>query len=517
MAAITALAIGALAWPLPLGPRSRVLGPSQNDFYSIAWGMDHVARTLADLGWPSLTTTRLAYPEGASLLVADLPEMVLVAPVTLLFGPTAAFNLLQVGHHALAAGAAFWCARVLGLGIGPALLPAAAFAFCPALVSCTFNQNPDVTAWYWVPLAAGLAHGARTLGRALLAGLAVALGFWCNAYGGIMAALCLALLLPLRPLHRYAAGLLVPALAGGAFVAVTWWTLHTDHPALHKGMRTDPFHGVATLPDLVSPPFRTMMQQFWDQSWFCHGSYLGWSLLVLGLVGLVAGRRWRWLALATVGLFFALGPHFILDRDTLWRSPYLLLERLPGLDRLHLNHRFTALVCLGLGMGAASLAQRWRHAYLVLLPVLLLDLLVATGGWRLLASQRPYDDGACALLADLEPGPVVDFPPTHAELWLFASTCHGRPVAEGINNPLPKSVRKVTYRGHADALPALRGFGFRYFVFHGRAPRAEMKEFQDLARHGAPCVVARNDQGVLVVDLACASGETDEAQLPVQE
>ena len=172
MGLATLVILLACTWPLAIHPTSLTFGPSHNDFYSIAWGLDYVARALAQGHLPSLHTDSIAFPVGATLAVADLPEMLLMAPITILFGPTVSFNLLQLLHHVLAAMAAWWCARRLACTPAGAALVAVAFAFSPALVSSTFNQNPDVTAWYWVPLTAGLATGSRSWRQSILAALA---------------------------------------------------------------------------------------------------------------------------------------------------------------------------------------------------------------------------------------------------------------------------------------------------------------------------------------------------------
>lgn len=503
---LVALGVGltlcALAWPVPIHPTSWVLGPSQNDFYGIAWGMHQVAAHLWRGEPPPVFFDEMAWPVGATLLVADLPEMVLLSPVTRLAGATAAFNLLQVAHHAACAGTATWCARTLGIRPSASVVAGLAFAFCPALVSCTFNQNPDVTAWYGIPLAAGLASTSRSWRRSLAAGVVAGLTGWCNAYGGLMAFAAVACLHPWRPLRRLAGSVVPMVSLGGAWALFTWWSIGAENAGIMKGPRRDMFHGIATLPGLVTPPFQVHVQQFWDQSLFCHGQYLGWSLLVFGTWGIVRGRHWRWGILALLGILASFGPLVVASRFHHIPGPWLLLEALPGLDRLLLNHRFTALAVLALGLGASAWAHgtRWRGPLLAVLVCY--DLLGATGGWHLLRSQQPFDDGACALVRDLEPGPVVDFPPSHAELWLHASICHGHPVAEGINNPIPLKLQRALSHAGSRPLPVFQAFGYRYLVFHGQAPRADFGDFAEFAFIGQDCEVARNDQGVRVLDLA---------------
>ncbi|MFH1467382.1 MAG: hypothetical protein ABIO70_23565 [Pseudomonadota bacterium] len=503
-AVLTVLLVLAFAWPLPLHFGSRILGPTQADFYGIAWGLDHVARELFAGRWPGLHTTALEFPRGTRLLVADLPEAILLAPVTRLFGPTAAFNLLALGHHALAAAAAWWCARRLGLGVPGRAITALAFAFAPALVGTTFNQNPDVTAWYWVPLAAGLGATATDARTAALAGLMAGAAAWCNPYAGVMAAVAAVLLLPGRSPGRWASMLGVLLLVGGAAALLAWWSVKDPLSAGHKPGGLLALHGAAHLQDLLDPWPEIHVNREWDVSFFMHPAYLGWSVLLFGLVGCWRARRVRWALLAGVGALMALGPRIGVSEHTALINPVWWLGGHLGLDRLWLYHRYTALAVLGLGLGAGSLADALGRRGWWLLPVLALDLLLLTPAWRYLGSVERFDDGACALLQELPPGPQFDVPPGEHELWLFGGTCTGNPVAAGINRPHSRFMNVVLSaaqtRGAAMALAALRQQGFRYLVYHPAGPRGALMDPATILAQ--PCEVARNAQGVQVLDIS---------------
>ncbi len=490
------------SWPMITDPTGMVLGASQNDFYGIAWGLYHVWESLRGGTFPGLETHAIAWPEGASLLVSDLPEAILLAPVTAIGGPTLAFNVLQVLHHALAAGAAWWCARRMGISNAGAAATAAAFAFSPAFLATTFNQNPDVTAWYWVPLTAGLAVDSRSIKSSLLAGTTAGLAAWCNPYGGVMALLVLLALHPTRPVHRWGAGLALAAVFASFYAFMLESSVRARHSVVPKGSRMDTVHGVAQLCSLVTP--RPLLQSdiHWDASRFTHWSYLGTMALLLGIAGLLLGRRWRWLLLFSISLAFSLGPVIHLHGQELFPGPYALLDNLPGLQWMHLGYRYTVLSGLCLGIGAGLLTTTLRRFTWVPVLLLLGDVMLVSSGWRLLAPDRPFDDGSCQLLKDLPPGPVLDLPPTHGEFWIFSSTCHGNPVAEGINLPLTRSVHDaLSHNDPMAALLALRSFGFRYLVYHSNSPRADSGWFPELPTAGQRCAVAENTQGVTVMDL----------------
>jgi len=503
-AVLTALLILAFAWPLPLHFGSRILGPTQADFYGIAWGLDHVARELFAGHWPVLHTTALEFPRGTRLLVADLPEAVLLAPVTRLFGPTAAFNLLALGHHALAAAAAWWCARRLGLAPPGRAITALAFAFAPAFVGTTFNQNPDVTAWYWVPLAAGLAGTAGSARAAAGAGLVAGLAAWCNPYAGVMAATAAVLLLPGRALGRWAAMLGALLFVGGGAALLAWWAVKDPLSAGHKPGGLLALHGAATLRDFFDPWPQIHVNREWTISRFMHPAYLGWSLLLFGAAGCARGRRWRWALLALAGVLMAFGPRIGLTEDRALINPVWWLGGHLGLDRLWLYHRYTALAALGLGLLAGGLADALGRRGWWLVPLVALDLLILSPAWKYLGSVERFDDGACALLRELPPGPQFDVPPGEHELWLFGGACSGNPVAAGINRPNSRFLNLVLStaqtHGAPAALAALRQQGFRYIVYHPGGPRGPLLDPGTLL--ALPCEVAGNEAGVKVLDIS---------------
>lgn len=515
--AVAALVVLACSWPVALHPGSYLIGASQADFYGIAFGMEHLARHISEGTWPPLHTTSLEYPAGATLVVTDLPELVLLAPVTWLAGPTVAFNLLQLLHHALAAAAAWWCARALGLAPAGRAVAALAFAFAPALVGTTFNQNPDASAWYWVPLAAGLAGSATGWRRAALAGLCVGLAAWCSPYAAVMAGVALVVLLPGLDWRRWGAALGVAALVGGGGALLAWWSVQDPLSAVFKSGAGVALHGSSRLDQLLVPWPVVHTNLDWEASHFVHDAYLGISLVIAGLVGFAWSRRWRWLLLAALAVLLALGPMIGPEGGWQLRNPLWILGNRLGLVRLWQYHRYGALALLALGLGGGWLAQRLGRWGWGLVVVVALDLLLVTGAWERLGAAPVFDDGACALLADLPEGPVYDLPPGGHELWLYGATCHHRPVASGINRPeggyLGAVLKNAAGADAAKRLAVLKAAGFRYLVFHPDAPLGVARD--PMVELAGVCEVGSNDAGVRVMDLqACALELPEVGPLP---
>ena len=493
---LASIAVLVLSWPAVRSPTRWVMGASHNDANGILWGLDRVAQHLAAGGLPPLHTTEVLFPDGAILRIADLPEAILLAPVTLSLGAIAAFNLLSLLHHALGAAAGWWCGRRVGASQGGAALVAVACGFAPVLAATTFNQNPDVTAWYWVPLTAGLAWRAAGLRTLLLAALCAGAAALCNPYGGVMAAAAFLCLAPLRPLRVWLAG--VGALAAG--LGASWWLygLPASLPgsATAKVVRDNLTHGVATPLGLIQPwPDLLAQDSTWTSAVVAHFPYLGISLILLGLVGLARRSGWRLRALLAVSLILALGPAW---------PPYAALEALTPLGLLHLSHRFTFLAVLALAAGAA----RWLspRAAWVAVVVVLVDL-IGTSGPRLFRPAAPFDDGACALLADLPEGPVFDLPGERGEQWLYAARCHRRPIAAGLNRAMsPALEARLRDVPVHDRLGILHAAGFRYLVHHGRSRRTELGSWPGLTRAASACAVAENRQGVQVMEIEACIG-----------
>jgi len=499
-AAVATIIVAVCSWPWPKAPTRWIIGGSHNDANGILWGLEHVATHLTQGQLPALYTAEVLYPEGALLRVANLPEAVLVAPITIGFGAIAAFNLLTVLHHALAAAAGWWCGQRICGTRGAAALVAAAFAFAPVLCGTTFNQNPDVTAWYWIPLTAGLAWRATGPRSLVLAGLCAGAAALCNPYGGVMAGLTFLALAPTRPIGNWLRGTAVL----GAGLWAGWWLVgvpaSTVGSATAKAVRDNPFHGVATGMDLIQPwPTFLPQDSTWPSAVVAHFPYLGLALLGIGGIGLVRTASWRWLGLLILSVGLAMGP--VIHVGLQIPSPVAWIEALTPLDRLHLSHRYTALAVLALAVGAARwLAGKSRWTWMAV-GLISADFLWASAP-TMFRAAAPFDDGACALLAELPDGPVFDLPGERGEQWMYSATCHGRPIASGLNRAMPASLeQQLRARPVDERLDVLRDAGFRYLVSHGRSRRRELGAWPGLTEAARSCVVAENRSAVRVMDL----------------
>ncbi|MEL6349535.1 MAG: DUF2079 domain-containing protein, partial [Myxococcota bacterium] len=436
---LTGVLVAVLGWPAPVRPSQWVIGGGSGDFASIAWGLWRVAD--AAPGLPDVHLPDLYFPQGADLLIADLPESLLIAPVTALFGPVVAFNLLQWLHPTLAAVCAAALARSEDVSIEGAVLAGVGFGLSPVLLSSIHNGNPDVSPLFLVPLVALCAMRiSQGWTWAIAAGVVAGMSPWFNPYVGVMVAITALIFAPWRARRSWAAGGLAAAIAGAYLLMVRQSLADAATMIVKPPVIADaPSTGAADLIGFVWPAMTLQ-----PDGWSVHLWAPGLILLVLAFGG---GRSWRWWILASIGAVMALGPVLqvtpgIAAEINGWRLllPGALLAQLPGLDALHIQYRFAALTALGLSVLAARAVTRLpRLASRLIIAAAVGELLWIGGG--LLASGPAPSTVGCELLADLSDGAIIDLPGEREERRMLAQACHGRPIAEGINQPYPHRVR----------------------------------------------------------------------------
>lgn len=489
-----ALLVGLIAPGVFLAPTEVAIGGGGGDFNALAWTFWRAAegggRHHPGLHWP----------DGAVLPLVALPQAWLAAPVTWLLGPVAAVNLVQVAHIVLAGGLAAAWARDRGARPEAAGAAAATFGLAPVLLASVHNGNPDVTPLFWLPLTALAARrAAGSWAAAVGTGAAVGLAAGWSPYAGVMAGLvavvCVEDVRAGWPRVLTAAG--IAALGLGLWAA---WYAGAGDAMVVKRAATPVLPGAAGLRGFVD--FRSTGGG--ADGWTVHRWYLGLVPLGLAVVGVVSEprRAWRPLLLVAAGGLLALGPVLQWDGAPVEVGgmrlglPGALWLRVPGLDGLRLVWRFAALASLGLAaLAATGLGRvRGRAGRGLLVGMLVSDLLYLGGGVTDLLPSPAADDGSCALVTGREPGPVLTLPFDHDERALLGQTCHGMPVAAGMNRTPPAAVRRAVEGGPA----ALAGLGVRWLVLRTDAPGDGGAEAAAWAERTADRVVDTAGATVLV-------------------
>ncbi len=397
------------------------------------WSLWWVARQVTHLGNPFFTT-HLAAPVGIQLGLDTLMPLVgiVMTPVTLLFGPSASYNLLGIVTPGLAAYAMYRVARLWLPGqVGP-IAAGAFFGLSGMIASQDWEHLHTAIGAAFLPLTLELAVRLRrnpTVGRGIGLGLVVGGSVLVDQEAAILAAiLAAAALVPwlvgqpeLRRLRATAAGALT------AVVVASPQLLAIAHAAGRGGPKRPPtanyVHFAAELPSLFAPSPRLASYGMAGLAsiYHSHRSFellatFGTILSLTALLGLVVSWRrhgsrglallWLGGAVLALGPTLYLGTHQYIPLPGSWRGihvsllmPYSWLIQLPGMSAFREADRFALLGLVGAALLAGA-GVHWlrRRAWPLLALVAVLGALEA--GW-------PGDPGQATMPTTL---PAVDRP-----------------------------------------------------------------------------------------------------------
>lgn len=374
---------------------SQVLGSPHGDGMKHLWTLWWIRAEL--LGEHSLPfeTRLLNFPTGMELYPIE-PLNGLVVTLLGFLGIVTATNVVALLNLTLVGLVGSLFGRELarddwgGLATGT-LLQGSAFAAFTLHVGVGELQH-----FWWLPLGAWAWLRVRRQGAwrdAVLLGLALAGATLSCFYHGFFLALTVATL-SLATLWNGKAtprllGLYALAAALGLAVIVPVLQLFSDSYAAsdppsvelaawvlqeHGQPLTDPVLARLELVDLVQPAWADRTSTDPQILGYGGGRYLGVVASLLLLAGVVRDPRrgLPWLAVAVVGVLFALGSYWTVDGVTVGegsgqriRLPFLFLNRVLGFvgEPINFPVRFLALTTLALGAGAALLTRslpRWR-------------------------------------------------------------------------------------------------------------------------------------------------------------
>ncbi len=233
------LAAVAITWPLALHLAHRLPGSALVGAYSHAWKYWWTAHALLDLHQNPAYCDLVNHPAGLAVgyYLASFLEAVWVLPVTRLLGPAAGVSVFTIGTLATAFWATTLLARWCGLGRGPAVLAALAWAFAPHYLGFLMGGSPENLSTPWVPLC--------LLASLALVGLpgpdgprdprAEAIARWRTPARRALLAGGVAVTLLLQALTTWYGGLTLGIVAGGVLLVGAW------------ARRRDGFGGVGAL------------------------------------------------------------------------------------------------------------------------------------------------------------------------------------------------------------------------------------------------------------------------------
>ena len=132
-------------WPVATGITSRLNGPPDSDSILFLWFIGWVPHALAH-GLNPLFSNALLVPHGVNLAENTSSAFLglLATPLTLLFGPTVATNVIMMAAMPLSAASAFYVLRVWKVWLPAAALGGLLYGFSPFMVSESI-AHPEFT------------------------------------------------------------------------------------------------------------------------------------------------------------------------------------------------------------------------------------------------------------------------------------------------------------------------------------------------------------------------------------
>ncbi len=341
-----------------------------------------------------LITDYLSYPAGVNLMwnTSLLFPALILWPITAIFGPVVAYNLLMTGSAALSAWLGFMAAGRL---VAPSLVCLFAgflYGFSPGMMAQA-TGHPHAMIGLFPPIALILGHEILVLQRfrpALLGGLA-GLGAALQLMTGEEVLATTALIAALGAtvlalLHWSSVAEKLPYIFKAVGVAVLSFTIIAAYPLAVQFFGPQRVFGDVQSPDVyVSDllafvvPNHVWLHNSATAELVSHftgnstedNAYVGLPLLVLFVWGLAVNwrrPRFRWAGLLTLFIVvLSLGPHLhVYGRATPLWLPWAAVARLPLMGNA-VPSRLMLPAFLGIGIvigslwaGAAEATRRWR-------------------------------------------------------------------------------------------------------------------------------------------------------------
>ena len=437
--------------------------PSTPDAAQNIWNMWWTAHALRE-GLNPFETPLLFYPEGIALflhtlnIAATLP----MVPVTLVFGPVAAYNIANMLSFLLCGYAGFLLARQFGAS------PIAAFIAGGFLTATPFHvakfgsgQINFVTLhWGFFAIVALIALTRQThLRQILLAALMLVLTVltdWYVAFAIGLFAIVWGLIALVRAPQP---GRIFAALAGCAALSLVLlapfgWAMaqalgnqaESEVPPVWsyyiEGNSSDALGML--FPAALNPLWGVQAEQFvMDVAPLSvsEGSYtaIGWVFTACALLGLFwyARQHWRLALIALIGWALSLGPVlYFLGQPFDLPMPYQLLQQIPALETARRPNIFAIITMASLAIFAGLAMSRLhkqlgaQRGGLVLGLVGLLALGEVTAGPRY---AYTIESGPVFEAIAERPGVVLDLPiegDTNSRT-LVNQITHGQPILRG--------------------------------------------------------------------------------------
>jgi hypothetical protein len=381
-------------------------------------------------------------------------------PLQRALGAVLAWNaFVLLGFLGAGGFAALWL-RQLGLRRGAALAGGLAYALAPYLQ--TQWSAGHLLAWSAMLLPLSLFAVERARRSSL---------WWLVLAGAALASIPLS-----GQLHLSLAA--IPFCCGYALVRLRWAAL-LGVPAIAAGLVAYVL-AVRDTTGASGRQFRQVERYSADASAFFSRNtddlervvYLGWTVVVLALAGLVLLVLWRRFGMAAVLGLGALLPALLAlganlpGYHTLWRY-------LPGLHHTRVPERLMPVACLALAalVGIAVSRLRWPGTAAIVAALLLLELPLD----MFHETRAGEDNGAYAALRAEPPGRMLELPvyrsgDQRASTYLYYLTQAPREHPSGYSTTAPLEADRELLEWRRSPCSNLAVLGVRYVVVHFGRP-----------------------------------------------
>ena len=329
-----------ICWPIAFTFQSQLIGDPAIDVWNHAWGYWYVFQHLVQFQLP-LQTELLGAPSGGSLYFIDTPGAVFSAPLQLIFGPAAAYNLTLLTRVAIAGYGAQLLAREL-FGSGKhTILAGIAYASTPFLLCELANGISEVCATGWLVLAFwATARACRTHRWTDFVLLGVFQGLCSNAtfYYGLTSAIVIGFWLlihfilysqsekkwPIEPLKGLGFAVMTSIVVMLPFAGLFAYSLGADDRLV---LRDSSLNDQLLRHNAVDPFIYITPGQYQSVDLaaeygepFIHTGYLRWTIIALCMAAVVRIRPARIPAgLSAISLVLGLGSYLW------WQGEWVLL------------------------------------------------------------------------------------------------------------------------------------------------------------------------------------------------
>ena len=485
---LVAVGVGAvlvclMTWPTAPGLLTHGRLDTADGRFSI-WNIGWIGHALTSSD--TLLNANIFHPHTGTLAYSELNLVagLLGLPTFVVTGSALGATNTAILVGLLASFLATWAlVRRLTGSAGAGLVSATGFTFLPFVQAHTAHIQLLMT--FGLPLVLLAFHSLRdrlSVVSAVRLGLALAIAGLACAYYGIFAGLTLgfvALLLARREPSYWI------ALAGAALVTlVIVAPIFIPYQRARAAVDAPPWSIDEIRAWSASPASYLSSPSFVHEEWIglpgaIESTFPGFLLLVLAVVGVIASLRvahrperrlvLTYGAVTVLAFWASFGPG-----AGLWA---VVLDVMPPAGLLRAPVRWGVVVGLGLavlaGFGVRFLAERYRHAVLLLVPIVALEF--ATLPWPLVRAGPVVP--AHRLLAQMPRGPVVEFlfmykPKDFLNhtAYMYDSTSHWQPLVNGYSDvtppEFPELASKINDFPDTATFATMRRLGVRYVIWH---------------------------------------------------